>query len=222
MTLHPQTPHQALFGTIPRSALRHYATPAVHCDPAKLHEIIELLQTRAQQNSNAAHQALAQSYAKKAQAINTSFTPGEIVMIYDQAPDHKLRPRWRAGYKVISQPNPKTLEVTDPVHGRIQKVRIEAVRRFNTTRAGMAEIIDSILLPEHYYVESVLNHKYNDDGQLMLQIRWLGYDSTGDTWEPYGPNARVKVIDDYVKERHLSPNLKTARQPSSGEGNESI
>ena len=39
--------------------------------------------------------------------------------------------------------------------------------------------------PEEYRVEKILKHDFLDDGTVVYQIKWLGYDKKADlTWEP--------------------------------------
>jgi len=38
---------------------------------------------------------------------------------------------------------------------------------------------------EKYAVEKILDEMLAEDGKVWYQIRWEGYESEGDTWEPY-------------------------------------
>ena len=39
--------------------------------------------------------------------------------------------------------------------------------------------------PDEYQVERIIQHNFSDDGAVLYQIKWLGYDKKSDyTWEP--------------------------------------
>lgn len=39
--------------------------------------------------------------------------------------------------------------------------------------------------PDEYQVEKIVKHDFGEDGQILYQIKWLGYEKKGDyTWEP--------------------------------------
>jgi chromobox protein 1 len=39
--------------------------------------------------------------------------------------------------------------------------------------------------PDEYQVETILKHDFTEDGAVLYQIKWLGYDKKSDyTWEP--------------------------------------
>lgn len=61
--------------------------------------------------------------------------------------------------------------------------------RSSSTRAG-ASITDH----GRYVVEKILKHDWNEDGTLLFEVKWQGYDEVSDrTWEPE-ENLSVKML----------------------------
>ncbi len=49
----------------------------------------------------------------------------------------------------------------------------------------LSEPIVSIkMTSKTYYVEKILNHKYESNGSIKFLVKWEGYDSSSNTWEP--------------------------------------
>ncbi len=216
-------PFQALFGTLPRTEIRHEAEPS-HTEQitlSNLHQVISLYQERAQKYSVEAHEVLAAKAATTPIPVTASYSPGDLVMVYDQARDTKLRPRWKPGYTVIRQDSPRILRIKD-VEGKQRKAQIGAVHRYNKTRFGLQEIISALLPPKTYLVEQIVDHKYSDKGELQLLVRWLNYDSSEDTWQPYITVRQVDVVKEYINRLKLPITLKPASQTSSRRGNVSL
>ena len=56
---------------------------------------------------------------------------------------------------------------------------------------------------EDYIVDKVIDHGYSDDGELRFQVRWYGYDASGDTWEPIEHLRRSQVMR-YIRQAKLA------------------
>ena len=62
--------------------------------------------------------------------------------------------------------------------------------------------------PGEYIIEKVHAHYVADDGELLFQVKWLGYPDLGknsdDSWTSY-PNCRYSpLIQSYIKKNKLS------------------
>ena len=65
---------------------------------------------------------------------------------------------------------------------------------------------DFVYADDHYHVHSLLDHKiaphpqsYGKGPALLFRVRWEGYDSSEDSWEPYINVTRTDCFDDYLK-----------------------
>jgi len=71
---------------------------------------------------------------------------------------------------------------------------------------------DLIKDEEEYKVESIVNHRYHGRGrQLQYLIKWSGYPSSDNTWEP----AEDVHAEDLVKSYHKRHPLQTVKKRTS-------
>ena len=55
-----------------------------------------------------------------------------------------------------------------------------------------------------YVVDRIVSHRVADDGTLRLRVRWFGYDSSQDTWEPV-VTLPPELVRRYVTRRRFRP-----------------
>ena len=55
-----------------------------------------------------------------------------------------------------------------------------------------------------FVIDRVIAHRVGADGQRWLRIRWFGYDSSQDSWEPV-VNIPPELVRRYVWRRRLHP-----------------
>ena len=65
---------------------------------------------------------------------------------------------------------------------------------------------------EEFIVESIIGHRYNRWHNLEFLVKWLGYDNTFDSWEPYTGVNECTALDVYSRE---NPKLQLPRPTSS-------
>ena len=58
--------------------------------------------------------------------------------------------------------------------------------------------VTSDILTSNYYVETILSHKFEQDGTALFKIRWLGYPESFDTWEPVSNFDDKSVVTNYI------------------------
>ena len=63
---------------------------------------------------------------------------------------------------------------------------------------------------QQYVVEKILDEMLDETGELQYNIRWEGYDSSGDTWEPFD---NIKQCTDIIATWEAT---KAARAKKSG------
>ena len=54
-----------------------------------------------------------------------------------------------------------------------------------------------------YVIDHIISHRRDSSGSMLLKIRWFGYDSREDTWEPIF-NIPPELVRRYVKRRRLN------------------
>ena len=62
----------------------------------------------------------------------------------------------------------------------------------------------------HYFVKDVISHKIEPNGDLRFLVRWMGYSSKEDTWEPEETVKGTDCLEKYYHKVNLvhihSPN----------------
>jgi Chromo (CHRromatin Organisation MOdifier) domain len=56
---------------------------------------------------------------------------------------------------------------------------------------------------EEYVIDRLVSHRVTEDGQMLLRVRWFGYDSHQDTWEP-AIGLPAELVRRYARRRRLS------------------
>jgi len=65
---------------------------------------------------------------------------------------------------------------------------------------------DFIYGDDTFHVQSIIDHKidpypqtYAKDPALLFKVKWEGYDSSDDSWEPYKNVKRTDCLNDYIR-----------------------
>jgi transposase InsO family protein len=66
---------------------------------------------------------------------------------------------------------------------------------------------DNNVADEEYQVEKILNHRVNDQGELMYHVQWKNYPLSDSTWENERQFVDTAIIDQYFRQKSI-PSLK--------------
>ena len=66
-------------------------------------------------------------------------------------------------------------------------------RELDTQPMSSSSSAAAAIAPE-YVMESIVDHGYADDGELLYRIRWYGYAADQDTWEPVRHIPRSHIV----------------------------
>jgi hypothetical protein len=127
---------------------------------------------------------------------------------------NKFRSRYIGPYKVIDKISSQAYKFELPTSMKIHPVfHISLVKEFNSLSLYL-EIPDDIPSYSNYFVygddmfyaHSIVEHKitpnpatYAKGPTLLFKVKWEGYDSSEDSWEPYENVKRTDCFDDYYK-----------------------
>ena len=118
---------------------------------------------------------------------------GDLVLVARTVQPHKLAMVWTGPHQVVNAVS-KFVYETEPMlahKGRQRReiVHIVRIRRFSNGLLGSpadARAIEQAALHDYpdNVVQRFLEHKTDDSGTFRLKVRWLGYDSAHDSFEP--------------------------------------
>lgn len=115
-----------------------------------------------------------------------SIALGDYVLYAQYIRDTKLDYKWRGPAQVIHRVNPQ-IYIVDPVgleHVRPFAVHVSLLRRFASSQLDVTEQLTEEIRRDHpdNVVQKLVAHKHHD-GNLWLQVRWLGFTAERDTWQ---------------------------------------
>jgi hypothetical protein len=62
---------------------------------------------------------------------------------------------------------------------------------------------EKALFSDEFVIDRLISHAQADDGSWLIRVRWAGFDSSEDTWEP-ASNLTKKLIDRYCTRRKVT------------------
>ena len=63
---------------------------------------------------------------------------------------------------------------------------------------------DATAAEQDYIVDKIISHRYDENGEVLYQVRWYGYSSADDTEEPTR-HLRHSHVARYWKSRKVAP-----------------
>ena len=195
---------ELLTGLAPRTAIQHIAWLGVdavraadvsdeelRAPLAGVHEAMRGYWTRAVQSQV----KRAARNKKRDKGVVPRINIGDMVLVAEAVRDNKLQMKWTGPHQVTTTVSPYVYEVIPmlrvPSRRRPKKVHIVRIRRFSAGMLGTdadREAINAAALRDYpdNIVKRFVSHRFGPapECQLMLQVRWLGYDAAHDTEEP--------------------------------------
>ena len=137
----------------------------------------------------------------------TEFASGDYVLVQyrtGSAPT-RLNTKWKGPLRVISN-NLSHYKLLDLITNKEKNYHITDLKAFffDPTIHDPLDIARKDYL--EFFVEKVLAHKGDPRRKksLEFQIKWLGYDSTYNSWEPWHSFRDVECLHDYLKDNDMS------------------
>ena len=124
------------------------------------------------------------------------FEKGDYVVVSasnNQAHKHKLSKlsvNWHGPYEVVAlvDGSPSTLKVrlVGAPADKTFDVSWRKVRRIAGPTLAITQAVQDCALhdQQEFTVEDLIDWGFDDDDQIIIQVRWLGFDASEDTWEP--------------------------------------
>ena len=179
--------------------------------PAVAERLAEL--TKAREEALAAHELARQIMRERITKKFIPFKEGEQVWLEGRNlklgyENRKLAPKREGPFKIIKVLGPLTYKLQLPDQWRIHPVfHAHLLSRYHENEEHGRNFLepppDIIEGEEEYEVEAVLNHKGTGRCRKYL-IKWKGYSSADNTWEPeVNLMGTQELLDDYKRRKHL-------------------
>jgi hypothetical protein len=124
-------------------------------------------------------------------------------------PKHKLLTVKQGPFRVISRED-NTYKVQNLTHDNIYEFHVTDLEPFVYNPNFTDPVLVSLGDNQEFEVEQVLDHEKRKDpngvikrDQLFLLIRWTGYSSEHDSWEPSSNLVHLPLVREYLNENKL-------------------
>jgi hypothetical protein len=169
---------------------------------AKLLQVQNELLKLVQDNINAADSA---HYALSP-AARTEFLIGSYVLLdYPDSPPTRLHARKRGPFEVVKfHKNSYTLR--DLVTQKELTVHITRLTPFEYDPLYTDPVQIAAKEQEEFFIEAIVAHRGNLNlkSTLEFRVRWLGFDDSSDSWEPWKNLRDTKQLHAYLKSKGLA------------------
>ena len=122
---------------------------------------------------------------------NTPKTPnyavGDFVLVQCPIPRNKLKLKWLGPYRVVDTVSAWVYILEDIVSSKRSTVHVQRMRFYSDAAFDVTEDVknqaqyDGVL---NFTLEKFVDWRETDTGTLEIRVRWLGFESNEDTWEP--------------------------------------
>jgi hypothetical protein len=217
------SPYRALFGFEAVSPVSdalgvNMAPMGEPCERAALFVSAELRE-RINAAQQKAHEKAARDFMRKAHG-KTDFSPGDYVLVFDDA-RHKLDRKWSGPWLVDAKLTAVTYSVKSLVNGTVRRVHCNRLFPFEVGSLSAAQLHQQARRIDEYDLTAVIDHRYNKNGELELQVVWDGYDpydaDDERAWCPFEQCKGQDCVRAYMEEHSLEPSV-AAKKTASRRG----
>jgi hypothetical protein len=223
-----KTPMELLMGIKPKNPLKHLvwtgvdAATAAEVDPSTIDDAFNDIHTHL---PNLWAEAVRSQQDRRIRNIRPGrqvpfINIGDLVLIAEAIPAHKLQMRWTGPHEVTDAINEYVYVVRPivppPQRRRTIKAHIVRIRRFSNAALGTPadrERIEASAVNDYpaNFVHRLVDHRINTNtNRLEIRVRWLGFDRAGDTWQQATRLATEipEMLEDYLR---THPTRRTTR-----------
>jgi hypothetical protein len=119
--------------------------------------------------------------------------------LHGSGPPNKYASFWRGPYLVKHTDDHNLYKLQNLVTGSISEHHVTQLKPFYYDPKFVQPLNIAARDHNEYIVESILDHRINDDHSISLHIAWEGYDDSFNTWEPIENFLEVEKFHDYCK-----------------------
>jgi Chromo (CHRromatin Organisation MOdifier) domain len=137
--------------------------------------------------------------------IVTEFAPDSYVLIAQRsAPETRLHTLWRGPMRVISTDR-GAYTLLDLNTNKEKQYHVTQLKQFlfSPSRTDPSDVARKDYL--EFFVEAVLAHTGLSDriSTLKFHIKWLGYDESHNSWEPWSNLKDMEILHRYLIQKNL-------------------
>ena len=128
-------------------------------------------------------------------------------------PSKKFRSRFIGPYKIIEKISSQAFKLDLPSNMKVHPVFHISLLKESNSLSSETEIPDNIPSSnvmiygdDTFFIQSIVDHKiaphpstYAKGPALLFKVKWEGYDSSEDSWEPYVNVKRTDCFEEYYK-----------------------
>jgi hypothetical protein len=186
----------AAAGGVSSASLKaHYNTTAaalqeswVKAEAAREHKHRQNEQQRLRELHEAEQRRAARGRPSK-EALPPIETPqyavGEYVLAHSPVRRNKLRVEWLGPYRVVDTINAWVYVLQDVVNGKRKSVHVNRMRWYADEALAITEDLkNQVAYDSQFNVDKVVDWRETDEDALEVRVRWLGFESNEDSWEP--------------------------------------
>jgi hypothetical protein len=134
-----------------------------------------------------------------------SFDVGEYILLaYPNRPPNKLSSLYRGPMVIEAKIRDDLYQVLDLVTNKVYDVHIDRLRKLRIPNGiSRQELLQlSAADVNEFEVEAILDHRGNPRRKSSMEflVRWKGYDSADDTWEPWTNVKDLAAMDIYSRQ----------------------
>ena len=163
------------------------------------------VQNKLLRNAMAFQQQRIDRYLASSPENPTSFPPGQLVLVkYPKQSPSKLATRYFGPGEILSRSG-NHYRVKNILDASIQLVHLDRLKVYHHDKFMSAT--EAAMLDNHEFkVEAIIDHvgSPSKKSTMLFRIRWLGYDSDHDTFEPYTTVKDLSLLTTYAKEHNLA------------------
>ena len=144
-------------------------------------------------------------------AERTDFAPGSFVLVQYRTglPPTRLHTIWKGPLRVLSGVK-STFILLDLITNKEKSYHVSDMKPFifdplisDPTNKARKDYLE-------FFVEKILQHEGGNRSkktQLSFLVKWVGYDDTHNSWEPYANLRDVQVLHDYLRSHDMSNHI---------------
>ena len=157
---------------------------------------------------------MAEDQLKSADKIHVEVNKGQqtifdvdsyVLTLNPRGPETRLHCKWLGPFKVVSF-NKSQYTILNLITKKTRDVHASQLRsfKFNPTKRNPADIARRDYM--EFFIEDIIAHVGHKSkaSHMKFHVKWLNYDSTHNTWEPWSSLRATDQLHEYLRENNMT------------------